>query len=227
MLFQSISYTALPSALEQFGWPRLDSPGLADMFDKLVSRGNRLDALAGRGDHHLRYKTTALYYVSAFTTDPPSLDAFGKPIEQTKIGSLHFREDGARDLSLVVALGKIALLWWAATGDDFDVTAAGLGSTPVDANKLPTEVQHRLIILAQEMKAAMAENVIYTKYAGKWMGNYDVKYIRDLTDISDKLILELNDLQGYWEDIELAYARFMKATGERPGTVREVPNFAT
>lgn len=66
-------------------------------------------------------------------------------------------------------------------------------------------------------------NIIYTKYAGKWIGNYDMKMVRDLTDEADVLTLDALGLSHYWDSIELAYARFMKMTGERPGTVRESP----
>ena len=126
---------------------------------------------------------------------------------------------------MIAALGKIALLWWAATGDDFDVTGAGLGSTPFDANQLPQAVQDRLCELADEASATLKKNLIYTKYAGKWMGNYDVKRAREITDIADLIMLREAGLEHLWEDIELASAEFMKMTGERPGTVREVPEF--
>ena len=71
----------------------------------------------------------------------------------------------------------------------------------------------------------MKENIIYTKYAGKWMGNYDTKCVRYLTDSADRKFLDAFGLGDYWEDIELAYDHFMKMTGERPGTIREVPDF--
>ena len=226
-LFQHIFYTALPPLLEQFGWPRMDNPGLAELFQKLVSNGSRLDAPAGQGAHELRYKSTALYYISAFVRDPPSFDRSGEPIEHTKIGALRFPASEARDLALTVALGKLALLWWAATGDDFDVTGAGIGSTPVDATHLPMRARQELLSLAQDAQRAMTKSVIFTKYAGKWMGNYDVKCIRDITDRSDTVVLRSLGLLQYWDDIELAYARFMKMTGERPGTIREIPDFVS
>lgn len=119
----------------------------------------------------------------------------------------------------------MAVLWWAATGDDFDVTGAGLGSTPIDASQLPAEFRRKLADLSQEITASIAKNIIYTKYAGKWMGNYDIKFLRGMTHRSDRLLLHAYGLEGYWEDIQLAYARLMKATGERPGTVREIPDF--
>lgn len=71
----------------------------------------------------------------------------------------------------------------------------------------------------------MAKNVIYTKYAGKWMGNYDIKCVRHITDMTDRDLLKALGLEHHWDDVELAYANFMKATGERPGTLRESPSF--
>jgi hypothetical protein len=78
----------------------------------------------------------------------------------------------------------------------------------------------RLDRLAQQLIDEMKQHVIYTKYAGKLMGNYDVKDLRHLTDQVDQLVLASHGWQQYWGDVELAYQRFMKMTGERPGTTR-------
>lgn len=69
----------------------------------------------------------------------------------------------------------------------------------------------------------MSKNIIYTRYAGKMMGNYDIKRVRHLLDELDKDILISLNLQSHIEDVELAYDVFMKATGERPGTTRSNP----
>jgi len=223
MLFQSIDYTRLPVGLERYGWPRLDGVGIAELFDSLVSRGWRLDADCRRGSHSIRFKTTALYYISAFVNDPPSFDSSGRAIGHTKVGEIQFPSATTRDSALLVSLGKVALLWWAATGDDFDVTSSGLGSTPIRCSALPEELNHILRSAAAKLQTAMAKNIIYTKYAGKIMGNYDIKCVRHILDETDFELLRALGLEKYWDDIELAYAHFMKATGERPGTVRENP----
>jgi hypothetical protein len=190
----------------------------------LVKKDGRLDKSAtGKGESHLRYKNIALYYISAFVADPPCFDASGQPIEHTGIGMLRFQDNVTRDLALSAALGKVALLWWAATGDDFHVTNTTLGSTPLDTNLLSESTRTQLLQIVEEIQKRLAENVIYTKYAGKWIGNYDMKTVRELTDMADLLVLEDLGLVQYWDSIELAYARFMKMTGERPGTVRESP----
>ena len=125
----------------------------------------------------------------------------------------------------VLALGKIALLWWAVTGDDFDVTASGLGSTPIGIDSIEKDARTHLEALHWQVQDLMSENLIYTRYAGKWMGNYDIKCVRHLTDEADRLVLQSLGLGGYWEDLELEYVRFLKMTGERPGTTRSLPKF--
>jgi len=224
-LFSTISYTQIPQSLVDFGWPRLESKNIADLFDHFVKQSWQLDFRGNYGRFEVKFKTTGLYYISAFVDEPPSYDNKGVPIKQTKIGSLKYPTEKDRNLALAIALSKIALIWWASTGDDFDITSKGLGSTPLDPSKLPIQTQEKILILSQEIIEAMKNNIIYTKYAGKWMGNYDVKYLRHLTDRVDKVILDSIGMSDYWEDIENAYASFMKMTGERPGTVREIPDF--
>lgn len=225
-LFESLQYAEVPISLQEVGWPRLGSERIAQLFLKLSSFGKKFeDDINNSGEYEIRFKTTALYYISAFVKDPPSYDKSGKPINQTKIGTLRYRSQEIRDICLVIALGKIALLWWAATGDDFDVTSSGLGKTPVSFSLLSDKVRHQLLKYSIQIQSALNKNVIYTLYAGKWMGNYDVKYIREITDKADQDILSLLGLEDYWPDLELEYDRFLKATGERPGTTREKPEF--
>jgi len=224
ILFQTIEYNTLPNALKAFGWPRIDNPELGRLFQKLIADHQRLDGSTTRsGDSQLRYKNIALYYISSFVTDPPCFNASGQPIAHTGIGALKYSDATSRDIALGTAIGKLALLWWAATGDDFHVTNTTLGSTPLDPAQLPAEVQTKLKQLVERIQQRLDTNIIYTKYAGKWIGNYDMKMVRDLTDEADVLTLDALGLSHYWDSIELAYARFMKMTGERPGTVRESP----
>ena len=228
LLFQSLEYGALPPPLARSGWTRTGNNRICKLFEELVVKGTtvgRSASVATTTSNAIRFKTTALYYISAFVSDPPSFDEFGTPIAQTKVGALHFPTPEMQRISNVLALGKIALLWWAATGDDFDVTASGLGSTPVGIDSLREDVRVQLEDLSSQIQELMNENVIYTRYAGKWMGNYDVKCVRHLTDASDRLVLESLGLGDYWEDLELEYVRFLKMTGERPGTTRSLPDF--
>ena len=199
---------------------------MAALLEQLVELGASVrDVVDPRGKAAVRFKTTALYYLSVFLEDPPSFDLSGKPIAQTEVGTLKVRSPEDASAVVSVLLSKLALAWWAATSDDFHVTGKGLSSTPVGPGSLGHDAWGGLANLGWEIQREIAKEVMYTKYAGKWMGNYDVKYVRHLTDEVDRLILAALGLDDYWDDIELFYAGFLKATGERPGTTRELPQF--
>ena len=229
ILFQSLEYATLPPSLAKSGWARIGNSRVGDLFDSLVSQGMTLaedSPIARHGRRSpLRFKTTALYYLSAFISDPPSYDEGGRAIRHTKVGVLNYSTDERQGVAQVLALGKIALIWWASTGDDFDVTASGLGATPIGYGSFSGSTRSKLLGLASHIQEVMRDNVIYTRYAGKWMGNYDIKCVREITDVADRLVLDALGLGAYWDDLELEYQRFLKMTGERPGTTRSVPDF--
>jgi hypothetical protein len=219
-LFEQVSYLELPTSLQREGWARLDNPGLTRLFARLASRGFRLVPGRMRKAHELRFKNTALYYISTFSEDPPSFDGRGRPISHTMVGQIAFDTLSIRDCALAITLGKLSVLWWAATGDDFHVTSKGLGSLPVSPEQFPAKTQAKLAAYGAALRREMPKHVIYTQYAGKKMGNYDIKCLRHLTDEIDRYLLEVLDASDTWEDVEVAYARFMKMTKERPGTTR-------
>ena len=229
VLFQSLEYATLPLSLIKSGWTRIGNSRMGDLFEALATQEKTLAEGVPIARHakrsQLRFKTTALYYVSAFVRDPPSYDGLGRAIRHTKVGALNFTTDERQEIALVLALGKIALIWWASTGDDFDVTASGLGGTPIGYDSFTDSGRLKLQDLSSQIQEAMSQNVIYTHYAGKWMGNYDIKCVRHLTDVADRLVLDAIGLGAYWDDLELEYVRFLKMTGERAGTTRSVPDF--
>lgn len=230
LLFHLIEYAALPPLLKSGGWTRTGSHRIAKLWDDLVNTNEVLGKPPERGrrsddSRRIKFKTTALYYISAFLLNPPSFDVDGTPIAQTDVGSMAPINGDSIEITWGIALGKIALLWWASIGDDFHITSTGLASTPISARQLTKHAAEMIEHLSSEVQATLSENVIYTKYAGKWMGNYDVKAVRHLTDEIDRLLLQELGLEEYWEDIQLEYDRFLKMTGERPGTTRSLPDF--
>ena len=225
-LFEQVEYTELSGYLLVSGWSRIGSRRVEALFSKLVSHGDRLGGdTRGIGDAKITFKGIALYYISSFVKHPPCFNEDGTMAEQTAIKHLGFSARDVQQVALVLSLGKIALLWWAANGDDFNVTVSGLASIPVGFTSLTDEVKSEMIDISKEIQRLLQNSIIYTRYAGKWMGNYDVKLVRHLTDKADRLVLESLGLGAYWDDLELEYVRFLKMTGERPGTTRDVPTF--
>lgn len=153
--------------------------------------------------------------------DAPAWNDAGKRVPQTKMGILRFSSEQDRDVAFAILAGRIALWWWGATGDDFDVTAQLLKAFPVSPASISQEVRDTLAALAAELRLAQIEVPVVTRYAGNEMGNYDMSRLRHITDKSDRLILEALELAEFWPAIMLADARLGKVTGERPGTERE------
>jgi hypothetical protein len=138
------------------------------------------------------------------------------------VGWLRFDSDTERDVAAVLLAGRLAVWWWAATGDDFHVTAGLLKSFPIALDTVATS-RSDLEGLAAELRAEQPKHPIVTLYARKEMGNYDMLRCRHLTDQADQLVLETLGLGHYWPEILAADARLLRMTGERPGTEREWP----
>ena len=121
---------------------------------------------------------------------------------------------------------KAMLMWWACNGDDFNVTGGLLTRLPVDLRALNTDVVDQLAALGREVSKALSDHVQYTKYDGKWMGNYVLPEMRAVTDRADRTLAEALGYTSALPDLELFYWSFYKPTGERPGTLREKPDFS-
>ena len=60
------------------------------------------------------------------------------------------------------------------------------------------------------LDAVMEKNTIYNWNAGKLIGNYNLALCRDVTDRSDKILLDALGLPDLWDDIELEYSRLVR-----------------
>jgi len=204
-------------------WPRIGDPEIARLYSALTTLGGTIgDATHRRGQFRLGFKQTALYYISLFIDDPPAWMPTGERTPQTKIGYLRFQTEELRDIAYSLLSGRLATWWWAATGDDFDVTSGLLSSFPVDAAKIKP-AWPGLKELAKQLRKEQPKHPIVTRYAGKEMGNYDMLRCRHLTDQADRLVLRTLGLEDLWPALILADDRLNKQTGERPGTERVWP----
>ncbi|MFC7597578.1 Eco57I restriction-modification methylase domain-containing protein [Terrabacter sp. GCM10028922] len=223
-LFETLTYVQHTAVSGHGGWVRLVDEGIAKLFGGLSPKGGLAQMVASRGGMgSVGFKTTALYWLSVFSEDPPSYELNFQPTPQTKIGRLRFANAHAAKIALAILASKVAFVWWYCTGDDFDVTADGLKSSPINVSALSQQTKQRLAEIADDMVADFPNHIAFTKYAGKWMGNYVHSEMRDITDEVDKLLAD--DL-GYTEllpALEHAYYCVYKPTGDRPGTLRYDP----
>lgn len=222
-LFETLSYVDASPVRDKAGWVRLVNSNLGKLLAITLTKGRLADISSRRSEHSIGFKTTALYWLSVFIEDPPSYDLNLQPTPQTKIGRVGFPSRAEAKLALAISASKLALVWWYATGDDFDVTADGVKTTPAGPSSLSEEARAPLIELADELVAEFPSHVAFTKYAGKWMGNYVLSEMREITDKIDVILAKELGYEHLLPALEHAYYCVYKPTGDRPGTLRYDP----
>lgn len=223
-LFENINYSHLSKELEgSERWLKIGSPQEGEILRRLLSTNYTIGNLANNDDdkYVLTFKGVLYHYISSFIDPPPAYDLRGNPIEQPAVKRLMFSNSDSRDIAFVLSLTKVSLLWWAATGDGLNLPCGALKSTPI-----PNQPEFLDLISRQAMpiQDALQETLGFVRNAGKWVGNYDVRKIRDLTDPVDKLLLQSIGLEDHWADLQLFIAAFMKRSGGR-GALGELPDF--
>ena len=229
-LFETLAYVPLPNTFvtDEQSWSRMVTDSNVEMVRLLRERstGTLANCIDSKGAYQVGAKSIALYWLSCYDKEPPSFDLSGKPIPHTAVKGMRFASERDQMIALAILSSKIALFWWATHGDDFNVTTGVLTSLPINPRDLAKDDADRLEVLGRAVAMRLPKHVQFTKYAGKWMGNYVLPEIRDLTDEIDGFLASAYGYQHCLPDLELFYATFFKPTGERPGTLREVPNFA-
>jgi hypothetical protein len=221
-LFETTSYTHVNLATFDEPWPRLASHRLAELLNSLQSLKMKLLHSSRRTSFGVGFKKIALYYVVTYLTEPPSWNLDGTQIPQTATGELTFDGEESRQLAFLITAGRLGVLWWGQFGDDFNLTGGLLYDIPIDPKQI-VKNRKKLLSLAKKLEKEQAKNPLVTKYNKNWMGNYDMSRCRNVTDESDKLILDEFGLLEYWPDILFADQTLAKVTGERPGTLRKWP----
>jgi hypothetical protein len=225
-LFETLRYFLLPTSIEaRHGWVRLPSTEYGDLLEVVDQHPASLASMdrPRTGAASVGFKQTALYWLAVFLNDPPAYERDGRVAAQTKIGRITLENAEAALLVLAVLASKFAFVWWYCTGDDFDVTSGGLKSTPVDPSKFGETGRAKLIASARAILKDFDNHVLFTPYAGKYMGTYIFSEMRDLTDVIDEVIANELGFAEMLPALEHAYACVYKPTGDRPGTLRRDP----
>jgi hypothetical protein len=223
-LFETLEYISLDGASRAKGWVRPTSHAIVDLFNRLLTTpGSIASAIRPAGKATVGHKMTNLYWLSVFLEDPASYDLDCSPTAQTQIGRLRFGTDREALIALAVMASKFAFVWWYSTGDDFHTTGDGLKSTPINPLALSADAQEALARAAQELIDDFPDHVQFTKYAGKWMGNFVHSEMRDITDKIDAALAADLGYEDLLPALEHAYHCVYKPTGDRPGTLRYDP----
>jgi len=221
-LFATLSYSTLPIRNLSDPWPRLGHGELSELFSSLKASGQCMGFDTTSSGSRLGFKLTARYFLSVFLDDPPCWSLQGRRTPQTKVASLYFANDTVRDIAFVLLSGRLSFWWWCATGDDFDVTKGGLMSFPVSPTQL-TDLSEALTRFARELYQKQWSSPLVSKNAGLYIGNFDMRECRSITDEADKLILAHLGVGRLWKAILNADAKLDKATKEASDSRREWP----
>lgn len=222
-LFETLRYVDTAAVRKHAGWARLPDPDIAVLFGRLAPKPRLSQVVSRHGTGKVGFKSIVLYWISVFDADPPAYELDYTPSPQT--GSSWLRITSARDAKITLAIlaSKLAFVWWWATSDDFHATNDGLSSTPVNVNALSADSKARLVDLADQLVADFPKHMQFTKYAGKWMGNYVHSEMRGITDQIDAILADELGYSDLLPALEHAYYCAYKPTGDRHGTLRYDP----
>jgi hypothetical protein len=222
-LFPTTRYSPLRERAREDAWlVRTGDEQVAELLQSLHDRPQRLGgSVVGDGEWPLGFKVTALYYLPVYTEVPPVYDQALELVPPPKDSRILFGSEEDRLLAYALLAGELAVLWWASTGDDFDVTGKTLKEFPI-ALAAVEPARERLLELARELEreAHREEHLLFTPYAGLMTGVWDLRRLRPLTRAIDQVVLETLGMERYLPAVIRAVSRFQKSTGERPGTER-------
>jgi hypothetical protein len=211
-LFQAMEHAPYQPALWKYRIPKLNTARLAVAFERaFAASSHTLDtSTSSRATKHsLHFKKSAYNWLNFCRSLPPCYEG-SRRVEHTKFGEIYFGEASTCQLALLLANGKLMMIFWFAIGDDFDVTRWNFADFPADLSKLPPKSRDTLLAIAPKLERAMEEAVQFKLNAGRRVGNYNLAKCRDVTDQSDAILAEVLGFADAWEDIELYYAQTMK-----------------
>ena len=220
-LFERLSYSEYSPA--PFGGliPKLGSALLIRAFTELLNGdGYRSDCdlVPSRASNFpMHFSKTAYNWLTFCVEKPPAYEGEGRPVSQTKYGTVHFLNEDSRDLSLILANGLLMFAWWVAIGDDFDVTRGNFASAPLGPQQLSDEERRSVLALRPELEQAMAGNLMFSLNAGKKIGNYNLARCRHVTDRADKIWLAALELEHLWEELRLETALVVRTSFDGDG----------
>lgn len=221
-LFETLRFGEVKEDKFSDPWPRIGSVEISNLYSSLVENNKCLGIDVSQSGYRLGFKQTGRYFLSLFIEDPPSWNISGKRVPQTKVGDLYFIDESSRNIAFIMLSGRLSLWWWGATGDDFDVTSKGLKSFPIAVNQLQP-IADDLLELAEQLQKRQWENPLVSRNASLYIGNFDMRKCRDITDKADQLILSSLGLGNHWSDILLVDAKMAKAKSETGEERREWP----
>ncbi len=210
LLFDNIQYVRFQPKLWDHRVPKLNTQPLAQAFESALERGKTLELTLQRvTNHKLYFKQTAYNWLTVCRILPPCYEGM-QQVPHSKVADLYFVDANTRELAMLLASGKLMLVFWLVIGDDFDVTRSNLANFPVDFASLPETTKKSLLSILPDLESAMSASIQYKVNAGLRVGTYNLAKCRHVTDLSDALFASAIGFDNVLEDIDLYYTQAIK-----------------
>ena len=183
--------------------PKLGDAGLIAAFERLLTSDRRRikHALSIRG-RELHFKQTAYNWLNFCPEQPPCYDKHGGEIPQSKFGTVQIENEAEWAAAFCALNSKHNLVFWAAVGDDFDVTKWNFESIPLPAGDYAAE--------AAALWPAMQKAVSFKRNAGKRVGNWNLMRCRAETDRTDARLLTDYGTAPHADALELHHSLLVR-----------------
>ena len=211
-LLPTLEYAPYQPALWKYRIPKLNTARLAAAFERAFAASHyTLDmSTSSRATKHVvHFKNSAYNWLNFCRKLPPCYEG-NRRVEHTMFGDIYFMDAPTSQLALLLANGKLMMIFWFAIGDDFHLTRWNCADFPADLSRLNAKQQSKLLSIAPTLEQAMEDAVQFKLNAGRRVGNYNLAKCRHVTDQSDIILAEVLGFADAWEDIELYYAQTMK-----------------
>ena len=210
-LFQCLEFAPYQPTLWKNRIPKLNSSCLSHAFERALGNSPPLDASTSKQPtrHVLHFKNSAYNWLNFCRSLPPCFEG-NRQVPHTMFGDVYFSDEPTSQLALLLANGKLMMIFWFAIGDDFHVTRWNFAEFPAHIAAMPKAERQTLLAISKRLETAMKQNVQFKLNAGRKVGNYNLAKCRDITDESDAIFARLLGLGDALQDIELYYAQTMK-----------------
>ena len=210
LLFDNIQYVRFQPKLWDYYVPKLNTQSLAQAFEAALKSSKTLElSLKRPTKHKLYFKQTAYNWLTVCRKLPPCYKGQQR-VPHSKASDLYFADADTCTLAMLLANGKLMLVFWLVVGDDFDVTRTNLAKFPVDFTSLSSSTKKTLLSILPDLEAAMSKSIQYKVNAGLRVGAYNLAKCRHVTDRSDALFASEFGFDDVLEDIDLYCAQTVR-----------------
>lgn len=222
-LMATLRYARRPNTTKTPSWMRSSGDAMFELMDTLLARGSLQASLVRVSEFPVGFKKTATYFLSTYTVAPITYEKSTHAAVPLNEGKL-FTQNREDQLAVsAVAASRLAFLWWAFSGDCFNVTKGTMSAIPFSLRNCDEATRESLIDLGERIEAALPDVRSWDLNSGKYVGGYAIPELRRLTDEADEIILESIERLDLLPEIQYAHARMFKSTGASATTLRDLP----